>query len=547
MPSPTPPPSRQSRTPVVCGLALALALLFAWAIAWRFAATQTAVLHLGYLPVLIAAFWLGPAGGFVFALITGVLLGPGLMVGQTYGWEPPTADWLLRTLALSIIGSAAGAMFTEMRARARQLAQAALIDPVTKLPNRPALLSHLHDMLSVNTATTPVGCLVLTFPEHGRVMRHFGIEEADRLFMAVIQRLRDAAPELPLFVLGTNHIAAITLGGLDSILAYQKRLSDALASPIEVGGHNIQVEPRVGAATADHDDTPATLSRKPVIALEAAGGRVGPLALYNPQLDAAHRDAYALAVDFRQALRDGAGLALSYQPKIDVRTGACTGVEALLRWTHPVRGAVPPGKIMPLVEGTSVMQDLTRWVILRALKDLPTLSARTPGIQIAVNVSTYNLEEPGFADFVVEALSQAGIGPGRLQIEITESEIMRNPKMARATLDRLREAGVELAIDDFGTGHSSLAYLDTLPVNELKIDRSFIQALGDGPSASVIVRVATTIAHRLGVRVVAEGVETAEVLKKLGVWRVDHAQGFHIGKPMPLNDFSAWLGSREVS
>jgi EAL domain-containing protein (putative c-di-GMP-specific phosphodiesterase class I) len=246
-----------------------------------------------------------------------------------------------------------------------------------------------------------------------------------------------------------------------------------------------------------------------------------------------------LLSDLREAIETDQ-LVLYYQPKQDLRRGLVTGAEALVRWQRPGKGLIGPDKFVPLAEQTGLIGPLTEWVLRAAVRQAYVWQRRYPDMRVAINLSMRNLQDPTLANTIAELLEQ---WPAHLDVEITESALMADPERALATLSALSDVGVRIAIDDFGTGYSSLAYLKRLPVDVLKIDRSFVRDLHTHTNDRIIVRSTIDLAHNLGLRVVAEGVEdstAAEVLRQFGC---DEIQGYHLSRPVPAPDFERWLSN----
>jgi diguanylate cyclase len=229
-------------------------------------------------------------------------------------------------------------------------------------------------------------------------------------------------------------------------------------------------------------------------------------------------------------------LVLHFQPKFELRTRRLLGVEALVRWQHPERGLLPPVEFVPMAEHTALIRPLTLWVLDRAMRQCKLWRDAGHDVTIAVNLSVANLLDSSLPGDVAALLGELKLPPSALELEITESVVMTDPVRARQVLDLLRSMGIRLAIDDFGTGHASLAYLQRLPVSELKIDRAFVGAMTDSPGDEAIVRSTIEMAHNLGLEVVAEGVEDEAVTERLRVLGCDTAQGFHLGRPVPAAD-----------
>ena len=233
-------------------------------------------------------------------------------------------------------------------------------------------------------------------------------------------------------------------------------------------------------------------------------------------------------------------LVLHYQPKVGLANGRVLGAEALVRWQHPQRGLVPPVNFIPFAEQTGFVRQLTLWVFEEVARLLASPQARHLPLRVSVNLSTRDLLDPELSTRLAGILARHGVQASAFCLEITESAIMDDPQRAEAMLNRLSEQGFKLSIDDFGTGYSSLAYLKRLPVDELKIDKSFVMGMEAGEDDAMIVRSTIDLAHNLGLTVVAEGVETAAILARLRTLACDEAQGYHIARPLPVDDFLAW-------
>jgi EAL domain-containing protein (putative c-di-GMP-specific phosphodiesterase class I)/GGDEF domain-containing protein len=269
------------------------------------------------------------------------------------------------------------------------------------------------------------------------------------------------------------------------------------------------------------------------------------VSVYSPDQDALYQRRFWLVNEFGAALESSGQLRLVFQPKIDLFSGACIGAEALLRWTHPEFGDVSPGEFIPIVEQTSMVRATTQWVLDHTMRQLATWRAEGLKLQCAVNVSVVNLLEPDFCERVVAGLRRHGLPASSLSLEITESALMKNPKLAQATLTALDEAGVKLAIDDFGTGYSSLAYLQSLPVQVVKIDQSFVRDIEHDERKRALVSAMIKLAHDLGHRVVAEGVETKDVVHVLQNANCDEAQGYLYARPLAPQAFAEWHAQQQ--
>jgi EAL domain-containing protein (putative c-di-GMP-specific phosphodiesterase class I) len=318
------------------------------------------------------------------------------------------------------------------------------------------------------------------------------------------------------------------------------KVVEALERPFEIDGVTIDIGASVGVARypAHGEDVDTLLQRADVamyLAKEAGSG----WELYEARHDGHSRGRLALVGELRRALERNE-LELHYQPKVELAGGRLTGVEALMRWRHPVRGLVPPGEFIPLAEQTGLIRPLTRWALDEALGQIAAWRSQGLHLSVAVNLSARNLLDPDLPADVERTLVRRGLDASALELEITEGSLMSDPARAQEVLTRLRAIGIRLAIDDFGVGHSSLAYLGRLPVDDIKVDRSFVQGMADDPGDAAIVRSTIELGRSFGLGVVAEGVETPAAWKRLAEMGCDRAQGYLLSRPLPPAELPQW-------
>ena len=314
------------------------------------------------------------------------------------------------------------------------------------------------------------------------------------------------------------------------------RITEALEPPFSLNNVSLGIGASIGIAYfPSHAKDAMALLQCADVAMYLAKEQQADFAFYDQEKDTNSVRSLTLTGELRLAI-ENRNLTLAYQPKIDLQTSKICSAEALSRWIHPVHGFIPPDEFIAHAELTGLIQPLTIWVLETALHDLRQLRDDGIDIGIAVNLSAKSLLEPNLNGLLSELLSKFGIEPRRLTLEVTESAVMANPEHALTTLNQIHEIGVGLSIDDFGTGYSSLAYLKKLPADELKIDRSFVMGMHEDQSDEQIVRSTIDLAHNLGLKVVAEGVETdvhVELLSNLGC---DIGQGYLFSKPLPLRN-----------
>jgi len=343
---------------------------------------------------------------------------------------------------------------------------------------------------------------------------------------------------------GDEFVLLLPSSGPELASVIAERVLHALEPPQRLHGQTIALGASIGGAIYPGDGANfETLLKNAGVAMRHAKNRGGRrYELYAPTQSEAAPEQVAMAGALREALQAEVGLDLHYQPQLDVHTLAVIGFEALARWRHPQMGEVPPSKFIPVAETNGHIAALGYWVLARACRDLKALSALGyEHARMAVNVSVVQLRDPDFAARCLHIMDECKVAPTRLELEVTESILLRDRQSAVGQLLQLREHGVSVALADFGNGFSSLAYLQQLPVDKVKIDRSFVSGLSLGADARAIVRVIIGLAHSLRLRCAAEGVETDAELETLRKFRCDFAQGHHLARPASLGVLQDWL------
>jgi diguanylate cyclase (GGDEF)-like protein/PAS domain S-box-containing protein len=434
----------------------------------------------------------------------------------------------------------------QLEQRMRDIEHQALHDALTDLPNR----TLFHDRVdqALRTARRTGGCVCVMLIDLDRfkdVNDTLGHLSGDVLLQEVAGRLRAAVRESDTVArLGGDEFGVLATGiatAQDGIILAEK-LQQALAAPVAVGGLALEVESSIGIALApDHGSDVETLIRHADVSMYVSKGTHSP-AVYCAESDHHSRVRLTLVADLRRAL-ERKELVVYYQPQADAATGAVRTMEALVRWEHPVHGLLPPDQFVPLAEQTGLIRPLTLYMLDAALHQCAAWRNAGYDVAVAVNITGRDLLDLRFPQEVAEAIARAGTAPEALELEITESTIMTDAARARSVLVQLSELGVRLAIDDFGSGHSSLGYLKRLPIDVLKIDRSFVMNMADGSDDAVIVRSTIDLGHNLGLEVVAEGVESQEALAQLMELGCDTVQGYFLGRPQPT-DAVEWIVRR---
>jgi diguanylate cyclase (GGDEF)-like protein len=450
----------------------------------------------------------------------------------------------LRDLAGRIAGLITVAIdTTEQRRAERALAHFRTHDALTGLPDRNTLRRELADgLIEATVEQWPLAVLVIDIDDLKEINDAYGLAAGDAVLVQVARRLRLSVPVGAIVGRLDGDAFGVIVSRADEAGARGVAL-EMLASfeePVAIESGTVEVSARVGIASfPTHGEDPETLLRRADIALDLARAGASRCATYAADRDGYRTDRRRLVAELRQAI-DAGELFLEYQPIVEIASGRVEAVEALVRWQHPLRGRMAPGDFIELAERSGLIRPMARWVIRTALVDARSLGS---AVRVSVNLSTHNLLDEDLVDFV-EAELQNVDGRARLRVEVTEGTLMADIDHAATVLTRLRAVGVSVAIDDFGTGYSSLARLARLPVDEIKIDRSFIRELGDSAACTAIVRATVQLAHALDLRVVGEGVEDADALSALERLGCELAQGYFIARPMPFDDLIAWLARR---
>jgi diguanylate cyclase (GGDEF)-like protein len=424
--------------------------------------------------------------------------------------------------------------------QAAETLHASLHDTLTGLPNRRLL----EDSLREHDAGVPHSLVLLNLDRFKEINETLGYPAGDALLTMVAARLRKAAPETAVLarVGGDEFAALLPRADAETAAAVVALLRHALSTPFELDELMITVGASFGLTTIAPGTAAIDVLRRADIAMSHAKEQRTGLETYRPELDAGSRERLTRLTDLRRAITDGS-LAVWVQPKVSLHDGRVTGVEALVRWMHPEHGMILPDDFIPIAEHSGLITPLTMTVLRQSLQACEAWRRAGKSLGVAVNLSPRSLLEPDFVEEVARALAAVEVPASAVTFEITESSLMADPERAIQALRRLRDLGVRLSIDDLGTGYSSLAYLQRLPVDEIKIDRSFLQradldALDDSVA---IIGAIVDLGHRLGREVVAEGVEDEASWATLRTLGCDSAQGYWMSRPMPTQDFLPWL------
>jgi len=431
-----------------------------------------------------------------------------------------------------------------------RLAHRALHDQLTGLPNRALLADRLRlAAASLERRGTGAVLLYLDLDNFKAINDRFGHPAGDCLLSAVATRLQALARSGDTVArLGGDEfvVLAVDLGNPEAAArSLAERIHLAMREPVPVGERELHTSVSIGISMVQSDTDPEVcLAQADAAMYQAKRGGPARFEAYNPVIGEHTRRSSQLAHELRVAHEHGQ-LSLHYQPVFTVE-GGIVGMEALLRWRHPELGSVTPDEFIPLLERSREIVPIGRWVLHEAARQCRTWQEQShPGLTMSVNISVRQLQDPDFPEDVRHALTLAGLDPACLVLEVTESALVKDMARIRTVMERARDLGVHFALDDFGTGYSSLLYLKGLPIDRLKVDRSFVSGLGSAGQDPTIVSTVVDLAHKLGLSVVAEGVETEAELRAVGEMGCDEVQGFLLGRPGPADAFPA--GRRVMS
>ena len=435
-------------------------------------------------------------------------------------------------------------MMAGIAEREDRIAFQARHDSLSGLPNRISFEGHVADMIIARQDTQKVfSVILLQIGRFSELINTLGHDTGDQLVRKIGKTLRQIVPQPNAVARHGSNMFALALN-TDDAVAVNLVVERALVlfdKAVSVAGFNIDVTAYLGEARfPEHGATARTLMQHADTAIYEAKQQNRFYALYDRELDPHRPERLSMMGELREGLDKGQ-FTFYFQPKVDLSTETVTTVEALIRWIHPVRGFMPPDQFIPLAEQTGNIRRLTAWALAAAVKQSRAWADRGINVKIAVNLSAHDLSNKHLPAEIANLLTAYDVSPGRIILEITESAIMQNPVQAQEILRTLNGMGLTLSIDDYGIGHSSLAYLKSLPVQEIKIDKSFVLKLADSRGDQILVKSTVELGHNLGLRVTAEGIEdraSLDILQNLGC---DTGQGYFINRPMSAADFETFF------
>ncbi len=530
-------PSR--RTKFLLALLIIFLLILGYTIVQLTGGTEFAYLHILYIPIILAGFVFSVEGGIATGLVAGVLLSPWMPSQHSYELAQPFSSWFLRAVIFALVGTIAGIGASIFRAYINELEIKQTTDPLTGLPNHQGLTRIFSEIAQTTDKTLVV--IVVELNQIQKISAAVGEEGTTHLTKQVAESLRKAVGKNGALGRLQAHSFAILIPDEENVLDTLEKFGSLSESTYLVNGIPLFVEMRFGISRYPYDDKDLNhLIRKAQLAIKTNQNQTEQVSHFDKNTtDSSERNLLILN-QFKIAI-DTKSLVLEYQPKAYLKTGKVMGFEALVRWIDPILGSVNPMDFVPLIEETLLINPFTRWVLETALSQMHRWNKEGLLVPVSVNFSIKNFHDPSIIETLVNLLDTYQIPPHFLEVEVTETFVASNLSTVVAALNNLREIGLRIAIDDFGTGQASQQYLFELPLNVVKIDKLFVQSISHNPAAASIVRNAISLAHELGLEVIAEGVETRHQYDQLAQWGCDGGQGYLIGRSMKEIEATNWL------
>ncbi len=531
---------------------IALLFMFVAILVYQTGGTQTAYLHLAYLPILIAASAFGVTGGVAAASVAGLgVVGPLMPLDTVTGESQPVMSWLFRLGFFLLIGIAAGIVVGRLSQQLKRIRAASLWHPVSELPTQLAMEHIIDGVLRRSRRDAPQGLIVVDVKNAEQIFNTLGPEISQHIPAAIAERLRSwLAASSQIYHIHAGKLAILASGSTASLGGEAEQALDGLAQPVTINGVPVYLDAVAGLASfRDDEDGARTVLQRANVAVAGARSDGRMLADYDEIWMPDKERAVRLLGDAPEAFEQDQ-FVLVYQPQIRISDGRVVGTEALVRWHHPTLGLLSPGEFIPLLEETALINRLTFTVARAAIRQAAQWQREGLAMPIAFNISPRNMDDDRLTDIILDEIREAQVGPDAIELEITESAIIHDAGRVRERLAALKAAGVAVAMDDFGDGYTSIRHLTELPIDKLKIDRSLVSHAHHDAQYGSIVATIIHLARNLGLKTVAEGVEGRETETFLIAEGCDVAQGFYYSKPVSadeLVDFARQPGRNRIS
>jgi len=502
--------------------------------------------HSMYLPIALAAIFFGAIGGLAAGILGGFILGPFVPIDTLTGEVQLTINWIYRTGFFALIGITVGLASDGIHSYIKHLRWSVRHDTASYLPNRFALEADIKALSAkVDKREKKYSyCLtMISMANSKEIETSFGMIALDHILMQMSSRIKkETLAETIVYRTSTDQLCLLMVESKQlKIKDFCKRLRKYFQEPFRFNTLQLHGDIQIGVVKFNEilQSPSYYIQKASAAALHAEIANAPSIMELNQSSDFAIVENIELLGRLKEAL-ESKQLQLHYQPKIDLRSGAIQHVEALMRWHHPTLGSIPPNKFIPRAERSTLIDRLTEFALDEALRQVVRWRKAGFSMKIAVNISAQNLTQPSFVYQVMSLLDKHELEGSSLELELTENSLMHNVTNAIEVLTKLTKLGIVVSIDDFGTGYSSLQYLQKLPVSIIKIDKSFILNLATDNGSRHIVDAAVNLAHKINMKVVAEGVEDEQSLNILKEMGCDYAQGFFISHPLPASEFAKW-------
>ncbi|WP_223669933.1 putative bifunctional diguanylate cyclase/phosphodiesterase [Kangiella shandongensis] len=495
--------------------------------------------HSMYIPILISGFIFGIKGGILIGLVAGIVLGPFMPIDVVSGEMQETANWLYRTGFFVAIGATSGVMSDIVARYLRYLKWISRHKRSTRLPNRNALFDTLLQMKKQGQPEGTAMLAVIAIDNTLELKSAFGFGVIDEATKQVARRLALNGGD-DIYHTDSAQVAIILNNGQEKNERFLRNLSVLLQEGVSYNDISVHIEMRTGYVSFNEvKQDPEVYLHRAEAALALVQERSQEMTAYSPEIVTKTEENLSILGELQAAI-ETKQVCLHYQPKVDLQSGEICSAEALLRWNHPQRGMVAPDLFIPRAEQSTLIQVVTQFALRQAIVQHLEWKKQGINIPIAVNISTRNLLHPNFTDSVFRLLDEFQIDGECIELEVTEGALVVDMEHTIDELIRLAGAKFSISIDDFGTGYSSLQYLHRLPASLIKIDQSFVKRLPRDKGAVYIVDAAVTLAKKMGIKTIAEGVETKVVYDYLRQIDCDMAQGHYISPAIPSEYFSRW-------
>lgn len=520
---------------------IAISLFLIYFIVYQTGGIKFSYSHIMYIPIILTGLVLGIPAGMITGIIAGVLLGP-FMPLDTQTMEPQVfSNWILRLLIFFSIGALSGLFSLIIRRANRKLIDLYTFNPETMIPNTNVLssLEILDDENAQYLLTT------ILINNHLTIVELIGNEKYFEIVIEIYKRLKEGLKDYIVILQGESNKLWIAKK-YANLEEDTNLLIDILKQQILIEGIPLYVDISIGTTIVSKCSELKNIVnyRYCDVAARLAYKNGKPYEEYKPEHINYEQEYYLLST-FENALIENQ-VYLDYQPKIDLQTNKPIGFEALIRWNHPNKGLIPPDKFISAIEQTKLIHALTNWVLVNVCKKIREFMEHNIDINISINISVKNLSSSKFIDGIIDTLNRYKISPKNIEIEITESILIENPKENISQLRTLLNNGIATSIDDFGTGYSSLQYLSALPLKNVKIDKYFIKNINESEYMKNVVETTIDLCHKLGYNVIAEGIEDEESLSILKSLECDYGQGYYISRPLASDKIIDWYKTNMI-